>query len=558
MTVASGVEVAGQRTGATAAESDGRRGLARLVRGRVSRPLLAALALFAVTFGLFLGRPVGHADEAWFLWVLTRVARGETLYRDVYFVSTPLPAWLGVAAVRVFGSQILVTRALATICFTASTWLGWLVARRCGLGPRGRLLLVGAFFAYASPIANFASFYSSLAVLFALGSLVALLRWIELRGAPGPARGRSELLGAGTLAGISFASKPNVGLAAFGALVVIVVAARAHDGWRSWRRDLTPLATPWLVVTVVTSVVVAVTGAWSGFTADVFTGKAHYLDVFTGGYLPGLADIERILPFVGPPAAAYANRLWYTASLLPILASGLVIWAWARTSGARRLQAAALATFAVVGVVATIPRGGPQHLAETAPLFLAVVAGAIGLLSPTFRTGAVARVAAVGLAVWLSIAAVAVVARAVEPFGQPNESFTGLPHVVGAAVAQHTVHGVQVFAGQARHAHATTLFIVRQDASYYYLTGQLRDPTPFDFPGVSDLGRDDQAGAIRLLSRGTARWVCVDRAPRRGAYIQPTRPMQLETYVRRTFTFTARLRICDLYRFPTSTPPRHR
>ena len=555
MTVASGVEVAGPTPDAAAPEPDGRPGWVRLARRLSSRPGLALLALFAVTFALFLGRPVGHADEAWFLWVLTRVTRGETLYRDVYFVSTPIPAWIGVAAVRVFGSQVLVTRALATLCFTASTGLGWLVARRCGVGTRCRMLLAVAFFVYASPLANFASLYSSLAILFALGTLLVLLRWIDqLQLASDP---RAPVpLGAGMLAGLSFASKPNVGLAVLGAVAVTVLAVRARHGWASWSRDLARVAGPWLAISGATAIVVAATGAWSGFTADVFAGKAHYLDVFTGGYLPGLGDVDRVLPWVGPPAAAYANRLWYTASLLPILAAVLVIAAVLKTAVRRRLHAVALAGFAAVAGVASIPRGGPQHLAETAPLFLAVIAGALSLLAPTARPRAVARVAATGLAVWLAIATVAVVVRTGEPFGHPTESLTGLPHVVGAAVADHTVRGVHTVAAQDRRAHATNLFIVRPDASYYYLTGQLRDPTPFDFPGVSDLGRDDQDGVIRLLQRGSVRFVCVNRPSRPGAYVQPTRPVRLEAYVRRTFTYVARFPICDLYRFPRAVPRR--
>jgi Dolichyl-phosphate-mannose-protein mannosyltransferase len=554
VTIASGVEFAGQRTDATTEDQDGRRASTRLVRRLGSPTVLAGLALFAITFGLLVGRPVGHADEAWFLWVLTRVSRGETLYRDVYFVSTPIPAWIGLATVRLFGSQILVTRALITLCFSASTGLGWVAARRCGVGRLGRVLLAVAFFVYASPLTNFASFYSSLAVLFALGSLVALLRWIDERSLS-EIRDRRDLLGAGILAGLSFASKPNVGFAAVGAVAVIVLAARARHGWRAWGRDLALVVIPFSVVSAVTAVVVAVTGAWSGFTADVFTGKAHYLDVFTGGYLPGLRNVERVLPFFGPPAATYANRIWYTASLVPIVAGLLVIGALATTSGPRRLQAGALAAFAAVGAIGLIPRGGPQHLTETAPLFLAVIAGGVGLLAPTLTVRRAARALAAGLAVWLAIATVAIVVRAVEPLRQRTESLTGLPHVVGAAVADHTVRGVRIVATQARRAHATNLFIIRPDASYYYLTAGLTDPTPFDFPGISDLGRDDQDGVIRLLGAGSVRWVCVDRPARPGAYVSPTRPVRLEAYVRRAFVFTAHLRICDLYRSPTGTHP---
>jgi len=128
---------------------------------------------------------------------------------------------------------------------------------------------------------------------------------------------------------------------------------------------------------------------------------------------------------------------------------------------------------------------------------------------------------------------------------------------VGAAVSNYTVRGVRIVGTRARRAHATNLFIIRPDASYYYLTAQLTDPTPFDFPGISDLGRDDQDGVIHRLGAGSVRWVCVPPPARRGAYVSPTRPLRLEAYVRRTFVFTARLRICDLYRFPARAPRAH-
>ena len=553
MAAGSTVEVAGQPTDATTEERPARARTARLLARR-SPAVLAGAALFAVTFGLLVGRPVGHADEAWFLWVLTRVSSGQTLYRDVYFVSTPLPAWLGVAAVRVFGSQILVTRALTTLCFTGSVALGWVAARRCGVGVWGRLLLASAFVVYASPLTNFASFYSSLAVLFALGSLVALLRWLDAHSVD-PVRARRELDVAGALAGLSFASKPNIGLVAVAAIAALVVAAGVGER-RPWLRDAVRLVVPFAAVSALAVLIVALNGAWSGFTADVFTGKAHYLDVFTGGYLPGLRHVERTLPFFGPPAAAYANRLWYTASLLPIGAACAVIAAFVKTTGPRRLYAAALAAFAVVGAIGLIPRGGPQHLTETAPLFLVVIAGSTALLAPSLTARAVRRGLAVVLAGWFAIATVAIVVRSVEPLPQRAESLTGLPHMVGAAVADHTIRGVHIVGAAARRAHATNLFIIRPDASYYYLTAQLTDPTPFDFPGVSDLGRDDQDGVIRLLRGGSVQWVCVSRPPKRSAYVSPTRPMRLEAYVRHTFVFTTHVRICDLYRFPTGSPGR--
>ena len=506
----------------------------------------APLALFLITFGLLTGQPVGHADEAWFLWVLTRVNRGDTLYRDVYFVSTPLPAWLGAAAVRVFGSQVLVTRALTTACFTASTVLGWVLARRCGVGRVGQMLLVVALFAYGSPLSNFVSFYSCLAVTLALAALLLLLSWVEH---PSAARQR-RLVGAGGLAGLSFAAKPNVGVALVGVILVVVIGTR---GWRrvgTWLGDAGRTVAPWLAVAATVVGAVAATGATTAFGAQVFAGKTHYLDAFTGGYLPGLQHFDEVLPWVGPPAETYANRLWLSASLLPIVAVAVAGAAVVVLGGRRRLLAATLGLGALVGVVGSIPRGGPQHLAEMAPIFVTAAVASGGLLGPALTARPVVRLLAGVLAVWLSIAVVAVVWRVVEPFGHRGESLRGLPHVVGALSSTRTRRNARLVATELGAAHVTSVFIVRLDAAFYYLVDHVKDPTPYDFPGVSDLGADDQDGVIRLLRTGSVRWVCVPRAPGPEGSASPTRPLRLESFVRHHFVWAGSVHICSLYRPP--------
>src|SRR5262245_35860677 len=73
---------------------------------------LAGGAVFVVTALVSLGRPANLTDETWMLWVGHRVANGETLYRDVYFVTTPLAAWLTALVSAVIGSHLVVLRLL--------------------------------------------------------------------------------------------------------------------------------------------------------------------------------------------------------------------------------------------------------------------------------------------------------------------------------------------------------------------------------------------------------------------------------------------------------------
>ena len=142
----------------------------------------AIASVWALTYATSLRRPVGRADEAWFLWVATRANSGTSLYRGVYYVSTPLAMWCMQFMVRLFGTQIAVERALASTCFTGSLVLVWFIARRIGIATTWRMLLVGAVFLYGSPLAHFGSVYSLLATTCALGALLALLYAVQ-RGA---------------------------------------------------------------------------------------------------------------------------------------------------------------------------------------------------------------------------------------------------------------------------------------------------------------------------------------------------------------------------------------
>ena len=87
------------------------------------------LVIFAVTYALYLGRPVNRTDESWMLWLLGRLAHGDVLYRDAYDVSTPLPAWIGAGLVSIAGAQLVVLRGMVAASFALQTVLGLLISQ---------------------------------------------------------------------------------------------------------------------------------------------------------------------------------------------------------------------------------------------------------------------------------------------------------------------------------------------------------------------------------------------------------------------------------------------
>ena len=90
------------------------------------------------------------------------------------------------------------------------------------------------------------------------------------------------------------------------------------------------------------------------------------------------------------------------------------------------------------------------------------------------------------------------------------------------------------------------VFILREDAGFWYLTTGTQNPLPYDIPEVSDFGADGERGVIRSLARGDATWVCVKPVAEAGNGV--LEPRRIRHWVRKHFEFVATIRQCDMYR----------
>lgn len=121
-----------------------------------------------------------------------------------------------------------------------------------------------------------------------------------------------------------------------------------------------------------------------------------------------------------------------------------------------------------------------------------------------------------------------------------------LPHLRGPIIDQFEQAASRADFARIRAVTGGTVFIVWPGAAYYYLAGRMRDPLRFDFAQLSDLGSGGEAGVIRMLRRGDARWVCLRNTNRPRA--RRLEPVRLEAYVRRHFELVTTTRTCELYR----------
>ena len=142
-----------------------------------------AVALFVFTYCLVLGTRVNLVDESWMLLVTRRLTSDQRLYSDVYFVSTPLAAWVSTGFGFVGGVHLTVLRALEVAVFVVEFLVAVSVARWCRVSWPSLVLFGVAVFVVGTPANAWISVYSSIAVLFALVALRLLLMWYGQRDA---------------------------------------------------------------------------------------------------------------------------------------------------------------------------------------------------------------------------------------------------------------------------------------------------------------------------------------------------------------------------------------
>ncbi len=202
-----------------ATQSHPRAGLGALVAALGRRDRFPQLALVAITTAAAIwagGRWLSPIGDAGFSWSLAyRLGQGELLYRDIYFVYGPLTPYLLALTGRPFGFSSLWYLLASWIPAIAAAWLLLECGRRC-LSIAGNfavLMLVLGFALFAPGAGHLVlPYYAGVvqALAFGLGAILLI--------PTGPSAGARPFT-AGLVAGLAFACKPEVGVAALAGLL---------------------------------------------------------------------------------------------------------------------------------------------------------------------------------------------------------------------------------------------------------------------------------------------------------------------------------------------------
>lgn len=511
--------------------------------------LVGALILFGLSYFVTITRDLTD-DESWFLQVVHRATSGDVLYRDVYFGATPLSVYLTATFTSLFGTEILVIKAVVMLCFVLIVLLCCRIARQCGSFPRFPLLLVLALFVYAipQPVAP----YNPLANLFLLGCFSASLVWREsAKTESGLNLARSRSAGAlgmaGVAAGLCFAAKQNLGLYALAALLLtVVVHARAtRTGAERTLVAMFLVLTAFVLSTVLVLLPVGFSGGTEKLLEYGFLGKGAYLRYGQVSYLEGLRGLASLLK--SPASLVNLTEVhWHMQFLLPFLTFGALLVTWCRAGPEERVLATTVFLFVGAAFMGVFPRANISHLRHATPALLLGLSYAWYRIIPGIATPWL-RLVPAGLLLWFGIGVGFMLMPPMERITSGNYHLSALPHFRGILMPRAVDAPIRTFAKRlAEEAGGEQVFFLGPYAGFYYLVSGSKNPTRFDFPSVTGFGRDGEADVAAAISRGQIRIVCLEPVG-----TSPLWPVRLVGYVQEHMERGRDLSFCTLYRNPT-------
>lgn len=490
--------------------------------------VLGALIVGAVLWNL--GGLETH-DESWFLQVTARVGGGESLYRDVWYGTTPLPVYVNLPFVWLFGAQSFWLKVLVAGCFAASLFLLVRIGRRIGatnleLAAAGAVLLV-----LALPVR--VALYQPLAAVLLLGCLAAALAWCD-SGSTRP------LALAGVLAGLCFASKQNVGVYAAGALLVAVLLA----GTGGRIRSTLVAAGSFAGAVALTLVPVAATGGLTRLWEDGFANRGDFLQRAVIGYRQGFrlqwdAISQPAGGLTGTATSAVRAYELLAYILVPVVLVALAA-AWYRCRGADRTKVAVVFAFTLAAAVSIFPRADISHVSFVVGIAVVGALYAARMLVSEKHL----RIAAVVLLVLFVPAALARGLGPVVQLAQGTTELSDLPHTQGVAV-EPEVEARLAATADALAAEPGPVFLATSEAGILYLVSGVENVTPFDYPLATAFGSDGEAKLAADIEAGRFAAVCMNLSADTDLL-----PKQLAAAIEDSLVPGEDLGACRMYRRP--------
>ncbi|MBC7261057.1 MAG: hypothetical protein H5T63_03505, partial [Chloroflexi bacterium] len=453
-----------------------------------------------------------------------------------------------------FGTELLVGKAVTALCYALTCVLSCRVARQLGLDRTGVILVLGALLVWRQG-GSFS--YTPLVYFFLLAALHAILLWQRsMQVGPQTLKDASTmgLVIAGVSAGLGFASKQSVGTYTLVA-VCLSIAVGYYESGADKRQVLRAYALFLSVCFLMVGVVLLPVWLSGGAQRLVEYGVLGMQSYVRVSIIPYHAQLELLARLIAAPKP-WGRALpitWQLAFLLPFPTVAVLVWLWLRSDIDRRRLITILLLFMGAAFAGVFPRVDIGHMIPAVPVFvLGLVWGCEQILSEC--KGCWLKVARtvflLGFATAIACGLIANILWVIpRPGAVPREPST-LPHFRGILMQADYVEGVRSQAESLKqYTDGEPTFILNPSAAFYYLLTGIKNPTPYDFPFAGAFGLNGEAEVIEAIQQGRIRYVCITPL----AFGELT-PIQLERYVLEHMEPTHDVGFCTLYRRPQCSP----
>ena len=497
--------------------------------------LVAGTIFFIVSLALAISWGSDLADDSWLLQVTARFVHGDVLYRDTYLPVTPLSIYLLALPTWFVGVEMLTLKIETALAFAAVVLISLRINHQLGAGKRSSVPLIVALFALASPGRMvLLPYYSHVATLSLLATFTSWLSWRE-------SRDIRWMYLCGALLGACFVTKQNTGVYGVAALVISEIVRGVFDRESASRsvRNLGRAAAGFVVVVVIVLVPVALTGGWHDMIAEGFIGRAAYLTYAGFPYTKQIRDLRAVAINPGLASLRYIN-----ASLpyfLPFIAGPLLLILLVRDEDRERGIHVGVTAFTAAAFAAVYPRPDQPHMIFAVPMLLIAIAYCWRHLSPSFglRTRRIVRYAAFGLtAATLAFMCASAIRRVLPGEGE----LSSIPHFRGLVYPRYLHVPLK---GNIEHLGAfdgKRMFYLGPHASFYYVAGELRNPTRYDYPSIISIGASGTREIISKIMDGHIERVCLGPGD-----APPLDVPELKEWIRNNMTRLPQPEFCEQY-----------
>jgi len=501
-----------------------------VVRTRYST--LLSFVVWPLCFFLYLFLDATHGikfwDEAWFLQVANRMVSGDVLYRDIFFGATPLSMYLTALFIGVFGVEVLVLKSVMALIYVATAMMSARLlsqVRPCWGYPFSlaiAILIIAPPWYLPTP-------YSPLANLFFLCCFSLSVMFLQ-RAEKAVAVNRPALdfilpALSGGAAALAFVSKQNIGVCALVVFLAGAVISLRGDYyfWRKMSVASLVMFSSFVLISSLALLPIWLSGGWQQFLDYGFFNKTTYLRFAKVPYFEGFMQLFG----TGISLRSIPKLIPVALFLLPVVVFVGLMASLVRRPDKRPMTALLLVcvTAALVGIY---PRYDVVHLAYIAPeLLIAFAYSWHMIISIPERYVDVLRK---GIGLLLAGGMSLMLAKSMAVTMSGSHHLSDLPHFRWVFLNDNARHeimqAVTPLLETAKRGESP--FLLSPRAGFFYLASGARNPTPYDFPLTTALGRLGEAQLIDDIGRGRLKGVWLDKQLLTG----PLRPVKLVGHIR--------------------------